>query len=332
MASRNQNRQDEQRSWQNRDNQNRGYRGAEDRRGSSAFEGSYRDAYGANRRQDDWRGDPRGYSDDYTWNDWSDERAQEGRYTRDEYRDRSERGYRDEPHRADNDQWGYPRSRESHTGNRQERFGSYRSSGMYHDNDRDESTGGSYRNSGNAAWDSYSGDSGRGNYGSGSWSQRENFYGNDRYQGYGGGRGQSEMGNTGRGYSGSSMNDNDSYSGRSSDYRGKGPKGYQRSDARIQEEVSDRLSDDRHIDASDIEISVQNSEVVLSGTVESRMAKRHAEDLAESISGVQNVENRLKIKREDQSGSQTQGRTKGSSATGNERDSSAASSDQDKKR
>jgi osmotically-inducible protein OsmY len=78
-------------------------------------------------------------------------------------------------------------------------------------------------------------------------------------------------------------------------HRGKGPKGYSRSDDRIREDVSDRLSDDDYVDASDIDVQVNNSEVILSGTVDSREAKRRAEDIAERISGVRNVENRLHV-------------------------------------
>jgi len=78
-------------------------------------------------------------------------------------------------------------------------------------------------------------------------------------------------------------------------HRGKGPRGYSRSDDRIKEDVCERLSDDSYVDASDIDIRVDGSEVVLSGTVNSREEKRRAEDIAESISGVRNVENRLKV-------------------------------------
>jgi hypothetical protein len=55
------------------------------------------------------------------------------------------------------------------------------------------------------------------------------------------------------------------------------------------------LTDDPHIDASNIDVSVSSCEVVLTGTVDSRFAKRHAEDLAEAVSGVKNVENRLRV-------------------------------------
>ncbi|WP_230531611.1 BON domain-containing protein [Microvirga roseola] len=78
-------------------------------------------------------------------------------------------------------------------------------------------------------------------------------------------------------------------------HRGRGPKGYQRSDERIQEDVNDRLTDDPHLDASEIEVSVSNREVTLNGTVNSRFEKRHAEDLADSVSGVTHVQNNLRI-------------------------------------
>jgi osmotically-inducible protein OsmY len=78
-------------------------------------------------------------------------------------------------------------------------------------------------------------------------------------------------------------------------HRGRGPKGYQRSDARILEDVNDRLTEDPHIDASEIDVTVTGREVTLAGTVSSRFEKRHAEDLADSISGVTHVQNNLRI-------------------------------------
>ncbi|WP_333821398.1 BON domain-containing protein [Ohtaekwangia sp.] len=78
-------------------------------------------------------------------------------------------------------------------------------------------------------------------------------------------------------------------------HRGKGPKGYKRSDERIREDVSDRLTIDPHIDATDIEVTVTNGDVLLTGTVEDRYAKRHAEDIIAYISGVQNIENRIRV-------------------------------------
>jgi osmotically-inducible protein OsmY len=78
-------------------------------------------------------------------------------------------------------------------------------------------------------------------------------------------------------------------------YRGKGPRNYTRSDDRMKEDINDRLSDDPFVDASDIDVSVSSGEVTLTGTVDHRSTKRRAEDLAEAVSGVRNVENRLRV-------------------------------------
>jgi hypothetical protein len=78
-------------------------------------------------------------------------------------------------------------------------------------------------------------------------------------------------------------------------HRGRGPKGYRRSDERIREEVGERLTDDPHVDASEIEVAVEDGEVTLSGTVNTRFEKRHAEDIAEAVSGVSHVQNNLRV-------------------------------------
>ena len=87
---------------------------------------------------------------------------------------------------------------------------------------------------------------------------------------------------------------------------GRGPQGYQRTDGRIMEDVCDRLMQHGQIDASDIEVSVNNREVTLNGSVDSRRTKRMAEDVAESVPGVTNVHNQLKArqagKREERQG------------------------------
>ena len=99
-------------------------------------------------------------------------------------------------------------------------------------------------------------------------------------------------------------------------HRGRGPKGYRRSDERIKEDVNDRLSDDYYLDASDVEVAVENTEVTLTGTVRNRNDKRRAEDLAESVSGVTNVENRLRVKQYDYTTSGTTSTTTTSAAAG----------------
>ena len=101
-------------------------------------------------------------------------------------------------------------------------------------------------------------------------------------------------------------------------HRGRGPKNYRRSDERIKEDVNDRLSDDNYLDASEIEVMVTNAEVTLTGTVHNRNDKRRAEDLAESVSGVANVENRLRVKQSNYGSYTGAGTSSGSSmsATG----------------
>jgi osmotically-inducible protein OsmY len=77
---------------------------------------------------------------------------------------------------------------------------------------------------------------------------------------------------------------------------GKGPKGYKRSDARIQEDVSEALYIHRDIDATDIEIEVKDGEVTMTGTVDSRRTKRLCEDVVERVAGVKDVINHLRAK------------------------------------
>lgn len=83
---------------------------------------------------------------------------------------------------------------------------------------------------------------------------------------------------------------------RTGSFRGRGPKGYVRSDERIKEDVSDRLSDDDTLDASDITVEVSAGEVILSGYVDSRQAKHTAEDCAEQCAGVVHVQNNLRVR------------------------------------
>ena len=111
----------------------------------------------------------------------------------------------------------------------------------------------------------------------------------------------------------------------SGNFAGRGPKGYQRSDERIREDVCDRLADDPNIDATDIEVTVNRGEVMLGGTVRERDDKRRAEDLVERISGVREVHNSLRVHRGELSStgevfgdtsSGTTGTTSTSSSTG----------------
>ena len=85
------------------------------------------------------------------------------------------------------------------------------------------------------------------------------------------------------------------FGGERSDYTGLGPKNYRRSDQRIQEEVCDRLTSDPQVDASEMQVSVKDGEVTLEGTVMERRMKRLAEDCVETVSGVSQVHNRLRV-------------------------------------
>ncbi len=84
-------------------------------------------------------------------------------------------------------------------------------------------------------------------------------------------------------------------------YGGRGPKNYTRSDERIRDDINDRLTDDHYLDASDIDVTVKDREVTLTGHVSSRDQKRRAEDVAERVSGVTHVQNNLRVQSQSQS-------------------------------
>jgi hypothetical protein len=78
--------------------------------------------------------------------------------------------------------------------------------------------------------------------------------------------------------------------------QGKAPKGYSRSDARIREDVCERLMYSPY-DSSDVEVTVSNGEVTLTGTVRRRAEKWGIEDVAGAVLGVHDVHNQLRIVR-----------------------------------
>ena len=78
-------------------------------------------------------------------------------------------------------------------------------------------------------------------------------------------------------------------------YSGVGPRGYSRSDDRIREDINDRLTWHDQIDASDIQVDVNDGLVSLTGSVNSRWEKRMAENIADNVSGVQDVDNKLSV-------------------------------------
>jgi hypothetical protein len=78
-------------------------------------------------------------------------------------------------------------------------------------------------------------------------------------------------------------------------HAGRGPKNYRRPDASIAEDVSEALTLDPDVDASEIDVHVEGGEVTLTGSVHDRRSKRRAEDDAAACSGVRDVHNRLRI-------------------------------------
>ena len=82
-------------------------------------------------------------------------------------------------------------------------------------------------------------------------------------------------------------------------HRGKGPKNWTRSSVHIYEDVCEALAYHGELDATDIEVEVSGPDVTLRGTVPDRHSKRLAERIVEGVYGVEDVHNRLKVRRHD---------------------------------
>jgi hypothetical protein len=96
---------------------------------------------------------------------------------------------------------------------------------------------------------------------------------------------------------------------------GKGPKGYQRSDERLREDISERLMQAYHIDSSEVTVTVASGKVTLEGTVPDRSMKHAIEDLVDACPGVQDIDNRLRVDRNAGGYGGTSGYTAVSSAS-----------------
>lgn len=79
------------------------------------------------------------------------------------------------------------------------------------------------------------------------------------------------------------------------DFTGRGPRGWRRPDTSIREDLCERLLAHGEIDAREVEVTVANGEVLLTGEVDTRATKRAIEDLAYGVSGVRDVNNLLTI-------------------------------------
>jgi len=78
-------------------------------------------------------------------------------------------------------------------------------------------------------------------------------------------------------------------------HQGRGPRNYVRANERIRDDINDRLTDDPYVDASEIEVNVENGEVSLNGSIENRNQRHRAEIIAEQVSGVTHVQNNLRV-------------------------------------
>jgi hypothetical protein len=92
--------------------------------------------------------------------------------------------------------------------------------------------------------------------------------------------------------------------------RHRGPR-YQPSDARLREIICEALTENPLIDASDIEVDVQEAEVTLRGSVRERSQKRLAEELVASITTVAQVHNRIVLHPRDEPGDEIEQRMSG---------------------
>jgi hypothetical protein len=79
-------------------------------------------------------------------------------------------------------------------------------------------------------------------------------------------------------------------------FSGRGPKNYRASGDPIYEEINRRLIENDLIDASDIEVEVNDGRVVLSGYVDDFESKHLAEYLTRDVVGVLELENNLLIR------------------------------------
>lgn len=74
------------------------------------------------------------------------------------------------------------------------------------------------------------------------------------------------------------------------------PKGYKRSDERIRDEICETLCRSG-TDVRDVSVEVSGGKVLLEGTVIDRYAKHEIEDHAAECLGVEEVDNRIRVRR-----------------------------------
>lgn len=75
------------------------------------------------------------------------------------------------------------------------------------------------------------------------------------------------------------------------------PKGYQRSDERIREDVCERLAHEPGLDVAQVEVTVKDGVVTLTGNAGDRRQKYRMEDVADDCFGVKEVDNQVRVQR-----------------------------------
>lgn len=85
---------------------------------------------------------------------------------------------------------------------------------------------------------------------------------------------------------------------RRGEHFGKGPRNWKKADETLREEVCEALYYNRYVDASDIEVDVQDNIVILKGEVSSREEKREAERCVEDLVGFHDIRNELHLRKE----------------------------------
>ena len=77
---------------------------------------------------------------------------------------------------------------------------------------------------------------------------------------------------------------------------GKGPEGFERSDARLWELVCEALHDDDQVDATHVTVEVARGEVTLGGLVDDDRTKSLAEACVARVAGVKAVQNQIDVR------------------------------------
>jgi osmotically-inducible protein OsmY len=77
----------------------------------------------------------------------------------------------------------------------------------------------------------------------------------------------------------------------------RGPKGFRRSDERILDDIATRLMARDDVDSSEVTLAVKDARVKLEGTVPERWMRFAIDDIAESVMGVEDVENNVRVQR-----------------------------------